>query len=68
VNILAQGALVVSTPDTGPALPDLTPAGGGTAATIASTIVLGLIVLATLARAARNYTRGRDQADRRPQP
>jgi hypothetical protein len=61
-----MGAFAVSTSDTSPALPDLTPAGGGTAATIASTIVLGLAVLATLARAARNYARGRDQADRPP--
>lgn len=68
MNVLAVGAFLVSTSDTSPVQPDLTPAGAGTAATIASTIVLGLAVLATLARAARTYARGRDQADRRSEP
>ena len=61
-------ALTRSTSDAGqpPQLPDFSPAGGGTAATIASIIVLGLVVLTTLARAARTYARGRSKADRWP--
>ena len=51
---------------TEPVAPELTPAADGTTATIASAVVLGLVVLATLARAARNYARGRNQADPGP--
>jgi hypothetical protein len=69
VLVAALDALSRSTSDVGqpPRLPDLSPAGGGTAATISAIVVLGLVVLVTLARAARTYARGRTKVERRPE-